>query len=53
LRVIKKKKRAQLPLLTSPLNLLNPKPEPYRVTSLIRNRRPPKDHHMALGIGLL
>ena len=27
---------------------------PYRGTSLIRNRRrPPKDHHRSLGIGLL
>ena len=25
----------------------------YRVTSLIRNRHPRKDHQMALGIGLL
>ena len=26
---------------------------PYKVTLLIRNRSPPYDHHMALGIGLL
>ena len=25
----------------------------YRGTSLIRNRHPPSDHHMALGISLL
>ena len=26
---------------------------PYRGTSFIRNHPPPKDHHKALGIGLL
>ena len=31
----------------------NPKPCPYRGTSLIRNNPPPSDHHRALGLVLL